>query len=167
MRVWREYVGFLWSVAWLQPCCIKSSVREWGQFSQGQCTYTSITAALGLQMTLLQASCADATQHKGCNIRHEGITYEKYFTLFCIWNIGPTWLAGVHSWCPLPLEEDYRPLSLPWPGQESWTWLMLWNSERNPLVMKSRRGTDFKCCNWHVHLLLLAIKTSIAVFCRR
>ena len=69
---------------------------------------------------------------------HEGITILEIFSdeFIFLWHVWPTWLVEVHSWCQLPLEEDCRPLSSLWPGQESWTWLTLWNNDRYHLVMK-------------------------------
>lgn len=69
------------------PSCspaVESSVRELGQFNQGQCTSTSMTGAMGLQMTLLPAGQAaqrprHTTQHRGVNDSQEEITILEVF----------------------------------------------------------------------------------------
>ena len=108
-------------------------------------------------------------QHTAHRKWHQGTTEETYnrVRLIFICPMRPTWLVGVHSWCPLPHEGDWRPLSLPWPGPGSWTWLMLWREKtlNDGGNAPKRTRVDFYRYNWH--LLLLAMKTSTAVFWRR
>lgn len=58
------------------PCCspaVQFPVRELGQFSEGQCTLTPVTNAMGLQMT----GCKEApdTKRTQFNGSHEEIIF--------------------------------------------------------------------------------------------
>lgn len=84
----------------------ESSVRELGQFSQGQCTSTSMTGAMGLQMTLL--SVGQGSTMAPTNNTEEIITARKknhriihYSLVLSSIFLGPPGLwksvAGAHS----------------------------------------------------------------------
>lgn len=65
------------------PCCspvVQFPVRELGQFSEGQCTLTPVTDAMGLQMT----GCKEAPTHSAHNLTtamkksHSGFIYAEF-----------------------------------------------------------------------------------------